>query len=232
MESIMTNEDVRSIANWDEQLAGLTRIAWTGKDGVFYFPYKPLGDPSFWRETVARDWDEGRMRSWATVRDNKIVAHAALVRHDGHWELGRLVSHQSPAGAVVALCEARMRFVRKHGLRVIAECTQAHNRTQHLSARMGLRFAGIGILGRIDGISWDIVYFDNHPSPPFMPRPGILADPLGHELRCGPVHRNRLREIPDILATNRIVELPPRHFNVLPELVDPVCRIVTLNLEP
>lgn len=226
---ILTQEELIGIHGWADQLAGLVRAAWTGADGVFYFPYKPLGDAAFWREAVARDWTFGRMRSWAVVHEERIVAHAALVDRGTHWELGRLVSNRPPTGAVVALCEARMRFVRDNDLRVVAECTQAHNRTQHLSARMGLRFAGIGVLERIDGISWDIVYFDNDPSPPFTPRPGILADPLGRDLRCEPRHRARLREIAPILATNRQVELPPRHFNVLPELVEPVRRILALN---
>ncbi len=226
---ILTQEGIVGIDGWSDQLAHLVRAAWTGTDGVFYFPYKPLGDATFWSANVASDWANGRMRSWVVVHDGRIVAHAALVDRGTHWELGRLVSDRPPRGAVVALCEARMRFVRDNALRVVAECTQAHNRTQHLSARMGLRFAGIGVLERIDGISWDIVYFDNHEAPPFAPRPGILADPLGRELRCEPRHVERLREIAPILSTNRRVELPPRHFNVLPELVEPVRRILALN---
>lgn len=229
MAEILTHEELLLRPRWHEELAALTRTAWTGRDGVFYFPYKPLGDPAFWRKNVRDDWASDRMRSWAVRHDGRVVAHAALVRRDTHWELGRLMSDHPPHGAVVALCEERMRHVRTNGLRVVAECTQAHNRTQHLSARMGLRFAGIGILRRVDGISWDIVYFDNHPALPFVPRPGVLADPLGRELPCDPQHRARLREIPAILATGRTVELPPRHFNVLPELVEPVLRIVSLN---
>lgn len=226
---ILTQENIIDIRGWADQLAALVRAAWTGTDGIFYFPYKPLGSAEFWNANVAADWANGRMRSWVVTHDGRIVAHAALVDRGTHWELGRLVSNRPPPGAVVALCEARMRFVRENELRVVAECTQAHNRTQHLSARMGLRFAGIGVLERIDGISWDIVYFDNHPAPPFDPRPGILADPLGRELRSEPHHRARLREIAPILSTNRQVELPPRHFNVLPELVEPVRRILALN---
>lgn len=230
MARILTHEELMLRPQWAEELAALTRAAWTGPDGTFYFPYRPLGDPEFWRERVLDDWTQGRMRSWAVVDGDRVAAHAALVRRDGHWELGRLMSSRPPRGAVVTLCEERMRFVRAHGLRVVAECTQSHNRTQHLSARFGLRFAGIGILERVGDLSWDIVYFDNHGAPPFVPRPGVLADPLGRELRCEENHRARLREIPAILATGHAVELPPRHFNVLPELVEPVLRIVSLNL--
>ncbi len=229
MEIVPSSLIPSALPNWPEALAELVRVAWTGPDGICYFPYMPFTTPEFWRENVARDWASARLHSWVVMHEGRPVAHAALVACANHWELGRLVSHNPPRGAVVALCEERMRFVRERGLRVVAECTQAHNRTQYLSKRMGLRFAGIGLLAKINGISWDIVYYDNHDAPPFVPRPGVLADPLGRELRCEAEHLELLRTIPSILATSAEVELPPRHFNVLSELVEPVLQIVRLN---
>lgn len=220
-----------AIPHWPETLSTLVRDAWTGDDGRCHFPYRPLTTPEFWETAVAREWTEGRMHSWVAMLDGRAVAHAALVRRDGYWEAGRLVSREAPPGTVAALCETRMAFAEAHGLSVVAECTQAHTRAQFFSAKMGMRFAGIGILAEIDGVSWDIVYFDNHPAEPFNPEPGILANPLGHPLVCEPRHRKRLAQIPGIIASNARVQFPPTRFNVLPHLVDPVLRIVALNAE-
>jgi hypothetical protein len=230
MEIVHSSQIASRLLDWNVQLARLVREAWTGSDGACYFPYRPLTDPSYWSEHVAREWADRRMHSWVGIENDRAVAHAALVARDGYWELGRLVSHEAPRGAVAAVCDERIKLVRDWGLPVVAECTQAHTRSQYHSKRVGLRFAGIGFLERIDGIYWDIVYYDNHPAPAFEPRRGVLADPLGREIRVESHHRERLAQILGILDTQSAVELPPTRFNVLPELLDPVRRIVELNL--
>lgn len=230
MEIIHSSEIPWRVPYWQEALSELVRIAWTGSDGICYFPYMPFTTHAFWRDKIIHEWAAERLHSWIVLHEGKVVAHAALVKRSNYWELGRLVSHDPPPGAVVDLCRSRMSYVRQHKLRVVAECTQAHNRTQFLSALMGLRFAGIGLLEKTaDGIWWDIVYYDNHPAAPFEPRAGVLAEPLGQELRCQPHNLERLRQIPLILGTSSIVEFPPRAFNVLPAHLDRVRAIVRFN---
>jgi hypothetical protein len=110
------------------------------------------------------------------------------------------------------------------------ECTQAHTRAQELAAAVGLRFAGVGFLDQIDGINWDIIFFDTLDGPAFEPRPGVLADPLGVQQYCSASDRVRLHEIREIISTERGGTLPPQKFHVLPQLRPTVERIIELNL--
>jgi len=222
MESIRTNEDVRSIANWAEQLADLTRIAWTGTDGRCHFPYRPLTEPGEWRTNVARLWDSGAMRSWTMVDDGRIVAHSALVRKgDGTWELGRWVAFpDAPRGSVTRLAEAAMRTVEDEQLVVRVECTQAHLFSQRICERLGLRSAGFGILERIDGTWWDILFYDNASLPAFDPDAfadrRVIGNPNGIPRIATDGDLDRLRRIAGIVSTDPGGTLPPERFHILP----------------
>lgn len=230
MTKIIRSPQILRLARWDEKLAALTKTAWTGRDGRCYFPYAPLTTAEYWRSDVAAAWRDGSMHSWIMVHRKKVVAHAALVRKDGYWESGRWVAlPDAPRGAVSALCAEAFAFARRHGLRLQVECTQAHSSSQFICERLGLRFAGIGVLAEIDGVRWDIIYYDNLAAPPFEPRPGVLGDPLGRDICCRPEHRRRLAEIETVITTERGGGLPPRLFHVLPHLVEPVRRIILLN---
>lgn len=229
MEIIHSSEIPWRVPYWAEVLSELVRIAWTGADGICYFPYLPFTTRAFWRDKIIHEWVAGRLHSWIVLYEGKVVAHAALIKREEHWEFGRLVSHDPPRGAVAQLCRRLMDFVNVHQLHIVEECTQAHTRTQYLAELVGLRFAGIGPLTQINGVHWDIVYYDNHAGAPFEPKPGVLADPLGRELLCEPHHLSRLRQIPGILGVSSVVEFPPRAFNVLPALLDRVGAIVRFN---
>lgn len=217
--------------DWATQLAELTRLAWTGRDGRCYFPYRPLIEANEWETKVKITWESGAMHSWVLADDQgRFIAHAALVQKPGYWELGRWVAHpNAPKGAMTRLCEEAMTYARKIGLRVQVECTQAHTSSQIICERLGLRFAGIGVLDRIEDIPWDILYFDTDSSPPFSPKAGLLANPLGRELRAEAGHQTRLREISQILTTDRGGELPPTRFHALPHLIAPIRSIIALN---
>lgn len=218
-----------SIPDWDIQLANLARVAWTGPDNKCHFPYKPLITPEFWKNVVAKQWSEGSHHSWILAENGQIVSHCALINKGGYWELGRLFSSGAPKNGTSLLCARRLEFAREHKIHAQMECTQAHTRAQELAARHGLRFAGIGFLNKIDGINWDIIYFDTLGIEPFTPSKGVLANPLGTELRCKEKDRKRLKEIHSILSTKRGGILPPTQFHVLPELLTAVQEIIRLN---
>lgn len=228
---INTHHIAEVTPDWADQLARLTRIAWSSADGRCHFPYRPLTEATEWEGAVQTAWQNQTMHSWVLVDEGgRFQAHAALVQKVGYWELGRWVAlPDAPKGAVTHLCEEAMRFVHRHGLRIQVECTQAHTASQKICTRLGLRFAGIGILGKIEGVTWDIIYFDSLSGTPFTPRTGLLADPLDHPVRCEAAHLARLREIPTILTTDRGEELPPRRFHTLPHLVNPIRMIASLN---
>ena len=218
--------------DWAEQLATLTRTAWTGKDGHCHFPYLPLTEAREWTETVQAHWQAETMRSWVLADSNeRFLAHAALVKKSDHWELGRWVAlPDAPKGAVTRLCREAMRHAAEHALPFQVECTQAHTASQSICTRLGLRFAGIGILGTINRVTWDIIFFDSLPSPAFVPRSGILGDPLDQSVICEERHHARLRELPNLLTTDRGGELPPTRFHLLPELIEPVRSIIAFNV--
>jgi len=222
-----------AIPTWAEQLAELTRIVWTDARGAFIFPYKDLQDPTHWKTVVAHQWATGLMHSWVAVVNGRIVSHSALVNKGTHWELGRLMAHNAPHTTTHTLCEARLAFCRAHNIHARMECTQAHTRAQWHASSVGMRFAGIGFLDVIDGVNWDIIFFDTLTDrPAFEPTAGILGDPLGKELICTDADQARLSEISRILSTDRGGALPPTRFHVLPELLEPVQRIIELNTTP
>lgn len=231
MRIVRCSEIPRLVPDWADQLAEITRLAWTGEDGHCYFPYLPLTRPSYWRTQIFRQWMNGTLHSWICVVDGCIVNHAALVHKGTHWELGRLVSWNAPRGATLELCRHRLEWCRARKIHAQMECTQAHTRAQELADAVGLRFAGIGFLNQIDGIKWDIIYFDTlDPTTEFVPRAGRLANPLGVEHACLPRDRARLRDIRDLVSTERGGVLPPQKFHVLPRLRPVVERIIELNL--
>lgn len=227
---IVHSSEIPSIPNWAAQLAMLTRLAWTGKDGRCYFPYLPLTRPAEWRTIIRAQWEMGMLHSWVGVVDGCIVNHAALVNKDTHWELGRLVSHGAPKGGTLELCRHRLKWCRDREIHARMECTQAHTRAQELAAAVGLRFAGVGFLDQIDGVNWDIIYFDTLDRPAFTPRAGVLADPLGVTQYCETSDRVRLQVIREIISTERGGALPPQMFHVLPQLRPAVERIIELNI--
>ncbi len=230
MNVILETQGILRLDCWADRLAELTRIAWTGQDGQCYFPYLPLTTAEFWQNEVVRDWGAGIMSSWALLEDGRIVAHAALVNKGDYWELGRWVAlPDAPHGAVTTLCREIMQHVHEAGINIQVECTQAHTSSQYICEQIGLRFAGIGILSEVDGIIWDIIYFDNQKLPSFTPRVGVLGNPHGCDIRCLPEHRARLAQIADIISTERGGELPPKMFHTLVHLVEPIRRIIALN---
>lgn len=233
MQTIISSSDgaMMNLPNWAQQLADLTRIAWSGDDGTCYFPYQPLTGADFWRESVAKDWQSKSMYSWVmTNNSHEIVAHAALIKKEGFWELGRWVALPSAAkGAVTTLCQTAMEFVKAGSLRVRVECTQAHTRSQVICERLGLRFAGIGILKKVGDVWWDIIYYDNAALPDFCGQSGIIANPLGDSIASGAEALERLRMISEIISTEIGGTLPPEKFHILPRLEKTVRDIISLN---
>ncbi len=219
--------------NWPSQLADLTKTAWTGPKGECWFPYVPLTRSEYWEAEISAQWTKKELISWVLVDDaGKILSHAALVDKRGYHELGRWVSYpDSPKGAVSRLCREAMRHAEENSLGIIVETTQAHTSSQFICESLGLRFAGIGLLARIDGIEWDILYYDNmHDRPAFVPRKGILADPLGKEMLCDALRISDLVTALKMLTTDRGGGLPPSRFHVLPERYDQVREILRLNI--
>lgn len=232
---IISSEDLEicKIPNWAKQLANLTKTAWTGTDGKCYFPYRPLTTETFWKESVYEQWLTSDMISWILVSKNgRILAHAALVQKDGFFELGRWVAYSdSPIGSITKLSKKAMAFAQRSLDRVKVETTQAHTSSQFICQQLGLRFAGIGFLDKIDGVHWDIIYYDNMDLAPFYPEPGILGNPLGRKVQFERKHQKRLQEISTILTTSKGGEMPPKKFHVLPEIFGPVSEIAKLNLD-
>lgn len=230
MNIIHSDEIPKRVPDWATQLSELTRIAWTDADGHCHFPYLPLTRPEEWETQVFDDWACGRMHSWVLLEQGRICSHAALLNKGDYWELGRLVAHKAPRGGTRHICEARLRFCREHSIHARMECTQAHTRAQAHAATLGMRFAGIGFLEKINNVHWDIIFFDTLESKPFHPEPGFLANPLGQSMPCRSSDRGRLKEIEKILSTETGGTLPPTRFHILPELEETVREIIRLNL--
>lgn len=170
------------------------------------------------------------MHSWVAVVNRKIVSHTAVLNKGTHWEMGRMVAVGAPHGATHELCRRAIAWLREHHIHARMECTQAHTRTQQHALKVGMRFAGLGTLDEIDGVRWDIIFFDTLEGvSAFEPRAGIIADPIGKVMICTDSDRTRLCEISRILRTDRGGELPPTHFHILPELEDSVRGIIALN---
>lgn len=224
--------EICTIRDWAGQLAELTRIAWTGKDGICYFPYQPLIMESYWRTNVLAQWQNKQMFSWTLCSPTgKILSHAALVKKEENFEIGRWVSYpDSPRGSATILVEQIMRFVSENNLRIVVEATQAHASSQFICEKIGLRFAGIGFLDKQNGIDWDILYYDNLSMPHFEPIDGVLGNPLGRLTVFDKIHKKRLWEISKILTTERGGNLPPVLFHVLPSRFNAIKRIIDLNL--
>ena len=220
------------LKDWSSQLSDLTRAAWTGKDGVCYFPYQPLTTESYWRENVHKQWQNRQMFSWVLCSSSgKILSHAALVRKGGYFEIGRWVSYpDSPRGSATVLVAQIMKFVSENNLRIVVETTQAHTSSQFICEKIGLRFAGIGFLDKQNGIDWDIIYYDNFSNAHFEPICGILGNPLGKVIVFDETHQKRMREILRILTTKRGGDLPPTLFHILPARLESVKRIIELNI--
>lgn len=218
-----------TVPNWPEKLSELTRIAWTGPDGKCHFPYKPLTTAEFWRDAIGKGWQDGSIVSWVLLDEGRIASHAALLDKGTHWELGRLMSHRAGKHGTSALCQERIAFTRERGIHARMECTQAHTSAQWHADQVGMRFAGIGFLDKIDGVNWDIIFFDTLDVPEFVPIPGILGDPLGQAITCTPQDQKRLLEISQTITTDRWESLPPKQFHLLDRLVEPVRRIIELN---
>jgi len=229
MQIVRSDRIPEKIPDWPVKLAELTRIAWTGPDGKCHFPYKPLITPEFWEREIGRGWSDGSIVSWVLVDNGRIASHAALLDKGTRWELGRLMSHRAGAGGTAAVCRERIEFTKVRGIHARMECTQAHTSAQWHADHVGMRFAGIGFLDKIDGVSWDIIFFDTLDVPEFEPRAGILGDPLGQAIECTPGDRLRLIEISQTMTTDRWEPLPPRKFHVLPRLLEPVKKIIELN---
>ena len=159
---IHQGKEVLAIQNWAEQLAHLTKMAWSGGNGKCYFPYLPLTTPEFWHEHVKRDIESENMIPFVMEHEGRILAHATLVKKGNGWECGRWVAYaNSPKGVMTTLVKKAIDYSKMRGWKVWVECTQAHTASQKICRRAGLRFAGVGFLDEIDSICWDIIYFDN-----------------------------------------------------------------------
>lgn len=225
---ILTHQQILFRANWAEELAELTRIAWTGRDGRCFFPYQPLTTPKFWQDEVSRLWQTDQLRSWVMVTEGKIVAHTALVRRKKkHWELGRWVAlENAPKSAVTHLSQRALTTAGDDLIHV--ECTQAHTRSQAICDRLGLRFAGLGALGSNgkNGGDWFIVFFDNLKQPDFQPTNGNIGNPLGQTVLSSTISKEQWKKIAATLTTEKVGELPPRQFHILPRLL-PIVSTMT-----
>lgn len=230
---IATHEKILSQPNWAKELAELTRIAWTGSDGRCYFPYQPLTTPEFWQKEISHLWQSDQLRSWVMIDEEKIIAHAALVkRREKHWELGRwLAREDAPKGAVTGLCRQAMATITDELVHV--ECTQAHTRSQAICERLGLRFAGLGALeaNSENGGDWYIIYFDNLELPDFQPINGEIGNPLGRPIPGSVVSMERWQQIATNLTTEKIGNLPPQRFHILPRLLPVVSAMVREHLQ-
>lgn len=230
---ILTESEIVEVPYWAHKLAELTRIAWTGPDGICYFPYLPLTETQFWEQQILASWQAKELFSWMMVDDaGNIVAHAALVKKGENYECGRWISlPQAPKGAMTELVGAAIDFARRKKWNFWVECTQAHTSSQRICQKHGLRFAGIGILKQVGEIWWDIIYFDSgNPAEPFQPRPAILADPLGREVRMEESYTMRLRQIPPLISNLPGDQIPPQLFHILPHLEPVVREIIRLNI--
>ncbi len=233
---IMSDRIPALIPNWDTQLAGLTQKVWTNhKTGQTMFPHSTLNKVETWRTEILTGWIENTIFSWVIVDERlRICAHVALIQlESGLWELGRLMSDPDRrfTGGIKALVMARMNFLRAAGIQAFTEATQGHSKASFLARFAGMKFAGIAPKVMVDGIHWDILFWDTERSEHFVPRKGILADPLGNEILCTPEHRAFLRRIEPIITTERGGRFPPKGFHVLPE-VEPIVReIIRLNLD-
>lgn len=222
---------ILDLPNWSKQLADLTHIAWTGPDGICYFPYLPLTHEEYWENVILPAWQKGSIHSWVAVEKKRIIAHAAFVKKGGIWECGRWVAlPEAPKGVMTGLVAELFQYAQKQGWRFQVECTQAHTASEKICRRLGLRFAGIGILEKIGDIWWDIIYFDNSKAPDFSPIIGILGDPLGKKIVFSPFFEERLKMIKQIITTENSENLPPKFFHILPELEPTVRQILALNL--
>jgi len=227
----LAKEQIVTLPNWAEQLANITRLVWTGPDGVCYFPYKPLTHSQYWEEVVLPAWQTNTIHSWVIVEGTQIIAHAAFVKKSNIWECGRWVAlPQAPKGTMSCLVTELFHYAQKQGWQFQVECTQAHTASEKICRRLGLRFAGIGILEKIDNLWWDIIYFDNRPTPDFLPVPNILGDPLGKKIIVSPFFTERLKMIQQIITTENGEALPPKFFHILPDLEPTVRQIIALNL--
>lgn len=229
---ILTNAQITELPHWATQLADLTRIAWTGEDGICYFPYLPLTQPEFWQKQILSDWQNNNIFSWVMVEGSEVKAHAALVRKNSNFECGRWVAlPDAPKGSMTILVGLLIDFAHKRKWNFWVECTQAHTASQKICERHGLRFAGIGILSQINGIWWDIIYFDTaDPAKPFEPQSQILANPLRQQIKMQKEYEVRLTEINSIISTLPGSPLPPKFFHTLPHLEPIVREIIRLNL--
>ena len=88
---ILQSPNIMAIPTWAEELALLSKLAWTGSDGICYFPYAPLTTAEFWKTEIGTAWQTGTMHSWVLCVHGKIVAHVALVYKESYWELGRWI---------------------------------------------------------------------------------------------------------------------------------------------
>jgi hypothetical protein len=227
---IIDQTQIVHLQNWHIQLAELTRIAWSDEEGRCYFPYRPLTTPEFWLNEVLSDWQTGKMDSWAVISNGKMIAHACMVNQGEFWELGRMVTFlDSPKGTMTQLIKSILSLYTIKRRRFRVECTQFHNATQKICDRVGLRFAGIGFLDKIDGIWWDIIFFDNQVDlPEFSAQEGVLGDPLGQAILVS--HPERLIQIPELLSIENGGQLPPHKFHVLPRLLPEIQRILRISL--
>jgi hypothetical protein len=232
---MITQKEVHYLPNWPEQLAELVRVMWLGRDGRCYFPYQPLATPEWWRNVATEEWGAGRMLSRFLVDADdpkRIVATASLVCKGDHWEVGRFNSYPcNPKGVMLEMVRDLYSFAQRAGYRVVCETTQCHTASQFIVSQLGMRFAGYGILANVHGVTWDILYFDNHQGPDFMcNQAGLINDLLGVPMMAGEAEKNRLAEIPGIISIEKTSGFPPQKFHIYEKYLPHLESILRMNV--
>ena len=233
--TVVTEKEVHYLQNWNKQLAELVRTMWLGRDGRCYFPHPSLTSPKWWEEVAVRDWVAGKMlsRFWLDEsKGNRIAATASLIDQGDHWEIGRFNSYDcNPREIMSGLVRDLYQVAQRAGSPVACETTQCHTSSQFIVSKLGMRFAGYGILDVVDGVFWDILYFDNHPAPDFVSdREGLINNLFGRPTLAGDFQRKRLAAIPSIISTERTSGFPPQKFHIYEKYLPHMESIIRMNV--
>ncbi len=232
---VATEKEVPYIPNWSEQLAELVRHMWMGADGKCYFPYPPLTTPDGWLE-FAKKWASGEAYSRFALDPNnpkRIVATASIINEGEYWEIGRFNSYEgNERGTMSTLVRELYALTYKDCSWVVCETTQCHTSSQYIASEvLQMRFAGYGFFRWVDGVPWDILYFDNCPRMDFISRkPGQVNDLLGIPGMATPEEAERLLQVPQIVSTEKTSGFPPRKFHIYDRYIHNLEDILRMNV--
>jgi hypothetical protein len=234
---IISEKEVHYLPNWSVQVAELVRTMWLGEDGRCYFPYPPLTTPGWWRDVARRDWAAGKMlsRFWVHEYDlERITATASIVDKGNYWEIGRFNAYpypKNPRGIMSQLASSLYLVAKRAGYPVVCETTQCHTSSQFIVSELGMRFAGYGFLSEVDGVPWDILYFDNHSAPDFVSdQAGLIHNRFGVPTMALEFERRRLAEVARIISTEKTSGFPPRKFHIYSKYLPHLESILRMNV--